>query len=222
MRSPSDEAEFRRFLHDLAGRFSVLAVSSLWVGEYELAEATNSPEFAVADAVIGLETKRSAERTIRHLSVRKLRGSDFLSGDHVYRITAGGLVVFPRLADLRDDTAFSAGRRTGVDGHRRARRVARGRLLVRFDHPHRRAVRRRQIADGPALRVRRRSTSGTRDLRDPAREPNATRPCRRSVRVDHRRSPRDRPGPIAGRSLRRRARLRHARPRPTTSAPADS
>ena len=100
------DAEFRRFLHDLAGRFSVLAVSSLWVGEYELAEAASSPEFAVADAVIGLETKRSAERTIRYLSVRKLRGSDFLSGDHVYRITAGGLVVFPRLADLRDDTAF--------------------------------------------------------------------------------------------------------------------
>jgi circadian clock protein KaiC len=100
------DAAFRRFLHDLAGRLSVLAVSSLWVGEYELAEATNSPEFAVADAVIGLETRRSAERTIRYLSVRKLRGSDFLSGDHVYRITAGGLVVFPRLADRPADTAF--------------------------------------------------------------------------------------------------------------------
>ena len=102
----ADDAEFRRFLHDLAGRFSVLAVSSLWVGEYEPGEATNSPEFAVADSVIGLETRRSAERSIRYLSVRKLRGSDFLSGDHVYRITAGGLVVFPRLADLRDDVAY--------------------------------------------------------------------------------------------------------------------
>jgi hypothetical protein len=75
--------------------------------EYELAEASSSPEFAVADAVIGLETKRSAERTIRYLSARKLRSSDFLSDDHVYRITAGGL-VFPRLADVRDDNAFSA------------------------------------------------------------------------------------------------------------------
>jgi circadian clock protein KaiC len=102
----TDDAEFRRFLHDLAGRLSVLAVSSLWVGEYEPDEATNSPEFAVADAVIGLEMRRSAERSIRYLSVRKLRGSEFLSGDHVYRITAGGLVVFPRLADLRDSAAF--------------------------------------------------------------------------------------------------------------------
>jgi circadian clock protein KaiC len=102
----TDDAEFRRFLHDLAGRLSVLAVSSLWVGEYEPGEATNSPEFAVADAVIGLEMRRSAERSIRYLSVRKLRGSDFLSGDHVYRIAAGGLVVFPRLADLRESAAY--------------------------------------------------------------------------------------------------------------------
>ena len=101
----ADEAEFRRFLHDLAGRLTALAVSSLWVGEYGPEEATDSPEFAVADGVIALETRRSAERSIRYLSVRKLRGSNFLSGDHVYRITAGGLVVFPRLADIRDDAA---------------------------------------------------------------------------------------------------------------------
>ena len=102
----TDDAEFRRFLHDLAGRLSALAVSSLWVGEYEPDEATSSPEFAVADAVIGLEVRRSAERSMRYLSVRKLRGSDFLSGDHLYRITAGGLVVFPRLADLRERAVF--------------------------------------------------------------------------------------------------------------------
>jgi circadian clock protein KaiC len=101
-----DGAEFRQFLHDLAGRLTVVSVSSLWVGEYEPSEATDSPEFAVADGVIGLETRRSAERSTRYLSVRKLRGSDFRSGDHVYRITAGGLVVFPRLADVRDTTAY--------------------------------------------------------------------------------------------------------------------
>ncbi len=101
----ADEAEFRRFLHDLAGRLTALSVSSLWVGEYGPDEASDAPEFAVADGVIALETRRTAERSIRYLSVRKLRGSNFLSGDHVYRITAGGLVVFPRLADVRDDAA---------------------------------------------------------------------------------------------------------------------
>lgn len=95
----TDEADFRRFLHDLSGRFTALAVSSLWVSEYDAHDATDSPEFAVADAVVVLETKRTAERSTRYISVRKLRGSDFLSGDHVYRVTPDGLKIYPRLAD---------------------------------------------------------------------------------------------------------------------------
>jgi circadian clock protein KaiC len=98
----ADEAAYRRFLHDLAGRVTVLAITTLWVGEYELPDAMSSPEFAVADSVVVLETKRTAERSIRYLSVRKLRGGDFLSGDHAYRLTSGGLKVFPRFADPRD------------------------------------------------------------------------------------------------------------------------
>src|SRR3954471_8554793 len=35
--------EFRRFLHELAGRLSVLAVTSFWVGEYER-ESMGAPE----------------------------------------------------------------------------------------------------------------------------------------------------------------------------------
>lgn len=95
----ADEADFRRFLHDLAGRLTALAVTTIWVGEYGSEDASASPEFAVADAVIMLTTKRTAERSTRYLSVAKLRGSSFLSGDHVYRITGDGLHVFPRLAD---------------------------------------------------------------------------------------------------------------------------
>jgi circadian clock protein KaiC len=103
-----DDAGFRRFLRDLAGRFTALAVSAIWVGEYDHTEATAAPEFAVADAVISLETRRTAERSIRLISVRKLRGSDFLSGDHLYRISAQGLHVFPRLADPHDRGRFVA------------------------------------------------------------------------------------------------------------------
>ncbi len=104
----TDEADFRRFLHDLSGRFTALAVSSLWVSEYASHDATDSPEFAVADAVVVLYTRRTAERSIRYVSVRKLRGSDFLSGDHVYRVTADGLKVYPRLADVIDHGAYAA------------------------------------------------------------------------------------------------------------------
>lgn len=113
----TDDAAFRRFLRELAGRLTALAVSALWVGEYDAAQSTSTPEFAVVDTIITLETRRTAERSSRLLSVRKLRGSDYLSGDHLYRITARGLQVFPRLADPRDQGTYpTAGQRvsTGV------------------------------------------------------------------------------------------------------------
>ena len=95
----TDPGEFRRFLHEFAGRLSVSPTASLWVGEYEESEIASGPEFAVADAIVGLVTVRSGEREMRLLQVRKLRGSDFLSGRHAYRLSSNGLNLFPRLAD---------------------------------------------------------------------------------------------------------------------------
>src|SRR4051794_34081356 len=98
---------FRRFLHDLAGRSSVLAVTSFWVGEYER-ESVEAPEFPVADAIISLSVERTAERELRVLQVLKLRGSQFLSGKHAYRISAKGIEAFPRLADEGNTNSYVA------------------------------------------------------------------------------------------------------------------
>ena len=114
----ADQGEFRRFLHDLAGRLTALAASSFWVGEYDPAESSEAPEFAVADAIIALGTTRISERQTRTLQIRKLRGSSFADGEHAYRITAAGLDVFPRLADPieRSDYALGTTRQsTGVE-----------------------------------------------------------------------------------------------------------
>ena len=96
----ADHAEFRQFLHQLAGRLSAFPAASLWVGEYESAEAGISPEFAVADAIVELAAVPLGQREQRFLHVRKLRGSGFLAGQHGYRLTAQGLHLFPRLADI--------------------------------------------------------------------------------------------------------------------------
>ena len=114
----ADQGEFRRFLHDLAGRLTALAASSFWVGEYDASDSTSAPEFAVADAIIALGTARTAERQTRILQILKLRGSGFAAGEHAYRISSSGLHVFPRLADSLDgsDYALSPERQsTGVD-----------------------------------------------------------------------------------------------------------
>jgi circadian clock protein KaiC len=99
-----DQADFRRFLHQLAGRLTAVAVSSLWLGEYSSTDAIRAPEFAVADSVIDLATKHTGERSTRYLTVLKLRGSGFASGEHAYRLSSDGVTVYPRLADVGESS----------------------------------------------------------------------------------------------------------------------
>ena len=103
LRAYAGEEEFRRFLHDLAGRASAFPASHFWVGEYTTEDMSWAPEFAVADAVISLASERAGDRTSRALEVLKLRGSDFLSGRHAYRLGSNGIDVYPRLADFDGD-----------------------------------------------------------------------------------------------------------------------
>jgi circadian clock protein KaiC len=95
----ADAGEIRRFLHNLSGYLSAMAVSTFWIGEYDRSEAANAPECAVADAIISLESQRSAEADARVLRVMKLRGSGFIAGEHAYRLSPHGLTIFPRMAD---------------------------------------------------------------------------------------------------------------------------
>lgn len=103
--------EFRRFLHDLASLLSAYPATCFWVGEYGEDEARTAPEFAVADGIIALETERVNERTARLIRVAKLRGSDFRSGRHAYRLSADGITVFPRLADPVRQSDYELGDR---------------------------------------------------------------------------------------------------------------
>jgi circadian clock protein KaiC len=107
-----DARDFRRFLHDLAAMLTAFPATSFWIGEYGDQEARTAPEFAVADGIISLATERANERTLRLIEVTKLRGSDFRSGRHAYRLSSDGITVFPRLADpLRTaDYRLSEGR----------------------------------------------------------------------------------------------------------------
>jgi len=103
------DGEFRQFLHQLAGRLAASPVSSLWLGEYESGEVALCPEFAVADAIVELEAVQLDRRVKRFLTVRKLRGSGFLTGQHGYRLTSEGLHLFPRLADAPSTEGYPRG-----------------------------------------------------------------------------------------------------------------
>ena len=103
------DAELRPFLHELAGRLTASPLSAFWVGEYAEDEIGDMPEFAIADAIISLTTTRVAQREGRWLRIMKLRGSKFAPGQHAYRLSADGLDVFPRLADVPDVGDYSFG-----------------------------------------------------------------------------------------------------------------
>jgi circadian clock protein KaiC len=102
----ADEGSFRRFLHELAGQLSAMAITSFWIGEYD-SDETDAPEFAVADAIVALSVERRAERVTRVFQVMKLRGGGFVSGQHAYRLSATGLDAFPRLADIDETVSYA-------------------------------------------------------------------------------------------------------------------
>lgn len=101
--------EFRNFLHELAGRLGAFPAATLWVGEYEDSEIASMAEFAVADAIVDLTSDRIGQREARFLQVKKLRGSGFRSGQHAYRLTADGIHLFPRLADMPIEREYTLG-----------------------------------------------------------------------------------------------------------------
>jgi circadian clock protein KaiC len=112
-----DAREFRRFLHNLAALLTAFPATSFWIGEYSEDETRTAPEFAVADGIISLARERMNQRTLRLIEVTKLRGSDFRSGRHTYRLSRDGITVFPRLADpvRQDDYRLSEARiSTGI------------------------------------------------------------------------------------------------------------
>jgi circadian clock protein KaiC len=99
---------YRRALHDLAGHLSAFPASCFWIGEYTPPELGRAPEFAVADTILSLSTLRQGSREMRLFEVLKLRGSDFRSGQHTYRIGLDGLRLFPRLGAVGDVADYSA------------------------------------------------------------------------------------------------------------------
>jgi len=58
---------------------------------------------------VDLASERIGHRGIRFLTVRKLRGGGFPSGQHAYRLSSSSLHLFPRLADARIEASYGLG-----------------------------------------------------------------------------------------------------------------
>ena len=112
-------ASLRRALYRFAATLATLPCTTLLVGEYAYDELAEAPEVTIADGIIELFNRPIGLRDYRGLRVRKLRGSGYLSGEHAFRITSDGLVVFPRFITPPAPETYMVSREraaTGIPG----------------------------------------------------------------------------------------------------------
>jgi circadian clock protein KaiC len=85
------------FVQELALRLTGWETTSFLVGEYQRSEADHNPVFTVADGLFWLDQAIDRNSVVRKMQVVKMRGQASIPGLHTFRITDGGLQVFPRM-----------------------------------------------------------------------------------------------------------------------------
>nr|AYM53899.1 hypothetical protein [Corallococcus coralloides] len=100
--APSTQA-LKRFIHGLQVVTNLVGCTTLVLttggGKGLKAEHT------MVDGLLILKQRTFGARSIRELFVRKFRGSDYLLGRHAFKITRDGIVLYPRLETLVDESA---------------------------------------------------------------------------------------------------------------------
>jgi circadian clock protein KaiC len=94
-KAATDIFGMKRFTHDLQTLASATDCTIFLLTSSS--GARSAPEYTMVDGMIELQQRLFASRAERRLIVHKFRGSDHLDGEHAYRISGEGLVVFPRI-----------------------------------------------------------------------------------------------------------------------------
>ncbi|MFB4390480.1 MULTISPECIES: ATPase domain-containing protein [unclassified Pseudomonas] len=88
----------KKFVSELQGHAAFAGCTVLLLTSARLEEG--SPEHTMVDGVIELGEQTLGSRTVRHIQLRKTRGSGALAGRHECLISEAGLEVYPRLEAL--------------------------------------------------------------------------------------------------------------------------
>lgn len=95
MMNDSDFA-FRSFINQLATFLESANCTAIILTSYRQ-DSRTYPKNTMVDSLINLTTQQTGLTTLRRLEVQKARGSGFLDGQHFFKITENGVVVYPRL-----------------------------------------------------------------------------------------------------------------------------
>ena len=115
-----EPARGRSFVYDLAVQMAGWGATTMLVGEYTPEDTDTHPEFAIADGIIRLKSERQELTAVRAMEVLKLRGTDYVTGQHFFEMNRDGLAFYPRVrapewttgAPVSSDDRVS----TGVEG----------------------------------------------------------------------------------------------------------
>jgi circadian clock protein KaiC len=94
----SSSLDTKKFVSELQGHAAFAGCTVLLLTSARLEEG--SPEHTMVDGVIELSEQLVGNAAVRHVQLRKTRGSGALSGRHECLIDEDGLRVFPRLESL--------------------------------------------------------------------------------------------------------------------------
>ncbi len=115
-RVSSEQLELQGFVQSLALHLTSWQVTSFLVGEYAEMEIRDNPVFTVCDGMLWLSQSIDRNSIVRKMQITKLRGQETVPGLHTFRITDGGLQVFPRTygligkkSKIRSDKRLSTG-----------------------------------------------------------------------------------------------------------------
>ena len=94
------ETEFtlERFVQRLALHLTTWEITSFLIGDYVETQQRN-PIFTVADGVFWMFQATDRNSVVRKMQVLKVRGSAPMPGLHTFRITDGGVELFPRIPE---------------------------------------------------------------------------------------------------------------------------
>jgi circadian clock protein KaiC len=110
----------RNFTYELGAQMAGWGGTTLLVGEYTDAEMLTFPEFGIADGVLHMAARREGLTSVRELDVIKLRGTDYVTGQHFFEIGPRGVTCYPRVRapDPTDKPSPPLSQRagTGVEG----------------------------------------------------------------------------------------------------------
>jgi circadian clock protein KaiC len=112
--------DFRNFIADLTIRLSVWECTALLVGEYAEDRLENQPEAAIVDGIMYLYGTEERKRQKRYLRILKMRGTDYIAGEHDLHISGSGVEVYPRWGSDLTEQHYGQPRdhkeATGIEG----------------------------------------------------------------------------------------------------------